>query len=246
MASKLMSCGVAAVCSSVLSSSKSKFATAVPLPVSANVTASGRITMSADWMPGQPRPPYLDGSAPGDFGFDPLRLGEVPENLERYKESELIHCRWAMLAVPGIIIPEALGLGNWVKAQEWAAIPGGQATYLGQPVPWGTLPTILAIEFLAIAFVEHQRSMEKDTEKKKYPGGAFDPLGYSKQDPAKLHELKVKEIKNGRLALLAFVGICVQQSAYPGTGPLENLASHLADPWHNNIGDILIPRNVSP
>lgn len=98
---------------------------------------------------------------------------------------------------PGIIIPEALGLGNWVKAQEWAAIPGGQATYLGQPVPWGTLPTILAIEFLAIAFVEHQRSMEKDTEKKKYPGGAFDPLGYSKQDPAKLHELKVKEIKNG-------------------------------------------------
>ena len=34
-----------------------------------------------------------------DFGFDPLRLGEVPKNLERYKESELIHCRWAMLAV---------------------------------------------------------------------------------------------------------------------------------------------------
>jgi len=23
----------------------------------------------------------------------------VPENLERFKESELIHCRWAMLAV---------------------------------------------------------------------------------------------------------------------------------------------------
>lgn len=35
----------------------------------------------------------------GDFGFDPLRLGEVPENLERFKESELIHRRWAMLAV---------------------------------------------------------------------------------------------------------------------------------------------------
>lgn len=34
-----------------------------------------------------------------DFGFDPLGLGEVPENLERFKESELIHARWAMLAV---------------------------------------------------------------------------------------------------------------------------------------------------
>ncbi|RVW32124.1 Chlorophyll a-b binding protein 6A, chloroplastic [Vitis vinifera] len=178
----LRSCGVAAVAPSLLSSSKSKFATSLPLPNAA--AGSARVTMSADWMPGQPRPPYLDGSAPGDFGFDPLRLGEVPENLERYKESELIHCRWAMLAVPGVLVPEALGLGNWVQAQEWAAIPGGQATYLGNPVPWGNLPTILAIEFLAIAFVEHQRSMEKDTEKKKYPGGAFDPLGYSK-DPVK-------------------------------------------------------------
>ncbi|KAL6328219.1 hypothetical protein AAG906_034362 [Vitis piasezkii] len=239
----LRSCGVAAVAPSLLSSSKSKFATSLPLPNAA--AGSARVTMSADWMPGQPRPPYLDGSAPGDFGFDPLRLGEVPENLERYKESELIHCRWAMLAVPGVLVPEALGLGNWVQAQEWAAIPGGQATYLGNPVPWGNLPTILAIEFLAIAFVEHQRSMEKDTEKKKYPGGAFDPLGYSK-DPVKFEEYKVKEIKNGRLAILAFVGFCVQQSAYPGTGPLENLASHLADPWHNNIGDVIIPRSIMP
>ena len=39
-----------------------------------------------------------------DFGFDPLGLGEVPENLERYKESELIHCRWAMLAVVSLNI----------------------------------------------------------------------------------------------------------------------------------------------
>ncbi|KOM37201.1 hypothetical protein LR48_Vigan03g058200 [Vigna angularis] len=67
-----------------------------------------------------------------------------------------------------------------VRAQEWAAVPGSQATYLGNPVPRGTLPTIMVIELLAISFVEQQRSMEKDPEKKKYPGGAFDPLGYSK------------------------------------------------------------------
>lgn len=28
-----------------------------------------------------------------------MGLGEVPENLERFKESELIHSRWAMLAI---------------------------------------------------------------------------------------------------------------------------------------------------
>ncbi|GKD96942.1 putative chlorophyll binding protein [Tanacetum coccineum] len=71
-----------------------------------------------------------------------------------------------------ILLPEALGLGNCVKAPEWVALLGGQATYLGNPVLWGTLPTILAIEFVSIAFVEHQRSMEKDPEKKKYPSGA--------------------------------------------------------------------------
>lgn len=99
-----------------------------------------------------------------------------------------------------MLIPEALGYGNWVSAQKWAAIPDGQATYLGQPVPWGNLPIILAVEFVAIAFVESQRNGEPDPEKRKYPGGAFDPLGFSK-DSSKLNELKLKEIKNGKLAV---------------------------------------------
>ena len=40
-----------------------------------------------------------------DFGFDPLGLAEIPENFARYKESELIHCRWAMLAVVSVSMP---------------------------------------------------------------------------------------------------------------------------------------------
>ncbi|KAI5078944.1 hypothetical protein GOP47_0006615, partial [Adiantum capillus-veneris] len=169
-----------------------------------------------------------------DFGFDPLGL---------FKESELIHWRWAMLAVPGVLIPEALGLGNWVEAQQWAATSGGQATYLGYPVPWGNMPFILAIEAFAIAFSEALRNDEKDLEKRKYPGGPFDPLGFS-TDPKKFEEYKVKEVKNGRLAILAFVGFSVQAAAYPGAGPLQNLATHLADPWHKNIAEIVIPRSV--
>lgn len=207
------------------------------------VSNGSRVAMSSEWLPGQPRPAYLDGSIPGDFGFDPLGLAEDPENYKRYQEAELIHGRWAMLAVPGVLVPEALGLGNWVSAQQWAATPGGQATYLGVPVPWGTLPVILAVEFFAIAFVESQRNGEPDFEKRKYPGGPFDPLGFSKNE-SKLAEYKLKEVKNGRLALLAFVGFSAQAIAYPGTGPLENLASHLSNPWANNIANIIIPRSV--
>lgn len=48
----------------------------------------------------------------------------------------------------------------------------------------------------------------------------------------------------GRLALVAFLGFAIQAIAYPGTGPLENLKTHLADPWHNTIANILIPRSV--
>ncbi|KAJ6311549.1 hypothetical protein OIU77_013330 [Salix suchowensis] len=87
-------------------------------------------------------PVHLTSTAqpPVTLGSTHFDWARFPENLERYKESELIHCRWAMLAVPGILVPEALGLGNWVKAQEWAATPGGQATYLGTASSMGNPP----------------------------------------------------------------------------------------------------------
>lgn len=44
-------------------------------------------------------------------------------------------------------------------------------------------------------------------------GGAFDPLGWSKGD---VEDLKVKELKNGRLAMLAFLGFVAQYGATGG------------------------------
>lgn len=38
-------------------------------------------------------PAWLDGTLPGDYGWDPLSLGQDPAKLERYVELELLHAR---------------------------------------------------------------------------------------------------------------------------------------------------------
>jgi hypothetical protein len=225
-----------------------KSRTVRPRSVAAKARASVRVGAVAaarpTWCPGTPAPAHLDGTLPCDYGFDPLNLGADPENLKWFVQAELMHCRWAMLGLAGMVGPELLtkigisDLPNWIDAGNWDGY-------------WLGAGPLLFVQFAMMNWAEVRRwedmknpgSMNEDpfTGANKgdtntdvgYPKGLFDPMGYAK-DPSKMETLKRKEIANGRLAMVAIAG-CFAQAINTGVGPVENLAYHLADPGHHNI-----------
>ena len=48
------------------------------------------------------------GREPGDFSFDPLGFAKDAKSRKRNQESEIQHCRLAMLAFGGIVTQAAL------------------------------------------------------------------------------------------------------------------------------------------
>jgi light-harvesting complex I chlorophyll a/b binding protein 3 len=65
-------------------------------------------------------------------------------------------------------------------------------------------------------------------------GGPFFNLFNLGKTDAEMKKLKLNEIKNGRLAMLAMFGYGAQ-AVLTGKGPFQNLLDHLADPVNNNI-----------
>jgi light-harvesting complex I chlorophyll a/b binding protein 3 len=65
-------------------------------------------------------------------------------------------------------------------------------------------------------------------------GGQFFNLFNLGKTDAELKDLKTKELKNGRLAMLAVFGYGAQ-AVITAEGPFKNLVDHLSDPTGHNI-----------
>uniref|UniRef100_A0A803NTY3 Protein kinase domain-containing protein n=1 Tax=Cannabis sativa TaxID=3483 RepID=A0A803NTY3_CANSA len=173
------------------------------------------------WFPGSSPPEWLDGSLPGDFGFDPLGLGSDPELLKWFAQAELMHARWAMLGVSGILIPEWFERLGFIKDFSW--------------VEDGLICSTQVASTLSPK-CPYKKNPKPDVG---YPGGLwFDPFMWGRGSPEPVMVLRTKEIKNGRLAMLAFVGFWFQ-AIYTGKDPIDNLMAHIADPGHCNIFSVI-------
>ncbi|RZC69033.1 hypothetical protein C5167_032102 [Papaver somniferum] len=211
------------------------------------------------WFASKQSLSYLDGSLPGDFGFDPLGLSD-PEGTGGFIEpkwlayGEIINGRFAMLGAAGAIAPEVFGKLGLIPAE--TALPWFQTGVIppaGTYSYWADPFTLFVLEMALMGFAEHRRlqdwynpgSMGKQyflglekglggSGNPAYPGGPFfNPLGFGK-DEKSMKELKLKEVKNGRLAMLAILGYFIQ-GLVTGVGPFQNLLDHLADPVNNNV-----------
>jgi light-harvesting complex I chlorophyll a/b binding protein 2/light-harvesting complex I chlorophyll a/b binding protein 4 len=196
------------------------------------------------WRPGSTPPAHLNGSLPGDYGFDPLNLGADPDALRWYTQAELQNGRWAMLGAAGILGENLLGsagLGGPAAKVPW--YEAGAYTY------FAPASSLFIAQLFLFGWVEARRyqdyrkpgSASQDpiftgnalpAGEVGYPGGIFDPLGYAKG--GNLNELKLKELKNARLAMLGCAGFFAQ-AVTTGKQPLTNLKDHLSDPWAINV-----------
>ncbi|KAJ1635362.1 chlorophyll a/b-binding protein domain-containing protein [Pavlovales sp. CCMP2436] len=142
----------------------------------------------------------------GSIGFDPLGLSNGPLPIEWMQEAEIKHGRVCMLAVLGMLVPEVITL----PGREFSAIAAHDAGVtsgaMSQMLLWiGILETVALIG-----------TMQMLNGSGRKPGDfGFDPLNFGTGKDAV--RLQVAEIKNGRLAMLAFSGM-ITGAALSGNG----------------------------
>ncbi|EKU23058.1 hypothetical protein NSK_003767 [Nannochloropsis salina CCMP1776] len=159
--------------------------------------------------------------------FDPLGLAKNKdeETLGWYRAAELKHGRVCMLASVGYLVQ---GLYHLPDGPFEASKPIDALLKVSSERPLAAVQIAIAIAALEVLGA----SIQKYTA----PGDlTFDPLGLKPEDPEELAELQLKELKNGRLAMLATAGLAAQEYV-TGQGPVEQLLSGHISPFGDGQG----------
>mmetsp|Transcript_9712 Transcript_9712/g.33419 ORF Transcript_9712/g.33419 Transcript_9712/m.33419 type:complete len:219 (+) Transcript_9712:106-762(+) len=154
----------------------------------------------------------IPGNELSSFDFDPLGFAEraSPADMVKYREAELKHGRMCMLASIGMVVPAIV------------RVPGEQfqGTYTGweahdRLVASGSLGQILLFVGLAetlggipavVATMKGERA----------PGDFEFGATFKPTDEKELKRKQLAELKNGRLAMLAIMGLLAQDVVSQG------------------------------
>jgi hypothetical protein len=159
------------------------------------------------------------------FGFlllislnSPFGLGGSDKaSLTNMREAELKHCRLAMLAAAGWPIAELFDK----QLADAAGLPTALTKSGASPSLFnGGLDKIEIAYWVAIValagIVELENMKVKEEKGKAYVAGdcGFDPLGIFPEDKKAQKAMQLKELKNGRLAMMGVLGFAVQEALY--------------------------------
>jgi hypothetical protein len=181
----------------------------VPVPVKKAAPAPIKSVSSSGFAYG------LVGSDIEAPEFDPLQLsaGQSEETLNWYRAAELKHARICMLAAVGLFVQPLIHLPDPVFDSTLGY--GALAKLYGErpEAVWQILGALSAIETASL--FKNGQGVAGDL--------GWDPLNLKKtlkldQNAGKLAEMQLRELKNGRLAMLGASGLLLQE-VVSGTGP---------------------------
>jgi hypothetical protein len=190
------------ICIATLAATAAAFAPPSARTSAATTTTSSLNAEMSKSLPFLVAPEKLDGSMPADFGFDPMGLSEIQQDLLYARWAEIKHGRICMLALVGMVFQE---YGPW-------HVPGEQFTETADPFAAvakvgfaGNFQIFLGIGIIELCnFNKHyQDGMPGDI--------GWDFIGLCKgMTPEELRERQEQEITHGRLAMVAFLGAAVE------------------------------------
>merc|ERR1719327_1716536 len=189
-------------------------------PVLSRPARSTAVTMAVEDLVGGINDPIFGGTPEGKV-WDPLGLGADEASLYRRRCVEIKHGRVCMVAFLGMTVgPNDLfapshALLSPSLGLHFDDIPGGIAAINAVPAAgWAQIIALVGAHELTINKQDYT----------KVPGENPAFLGFKPDDPAVFKEKQLKELKNGRLAMIAVLGELMAQKV-SGQGTYEQLGA---------------------
>ncbi|GAB5033565.1 light harvesting complex protein [Nannochloropsis oceanica] len=164
--------------------------------------------------------------------FDPLGFtnNPKPETLDWYRAAELKHGRVAMLAALGQIV------------QHFYTLPDASGVFSAGDRPFEALNKVVnerplaAIQIGLAIFAVEALGQFNQAKPGQAPGDlGWDPLNLKSDDPEIYEKVQKRELKNGRLAMIAIAGMLVQENL-TGLGVIEQWVKGDINPFGDGRG----------